>query len=198
MRWKLSHVHIWAVSWQNQQNDCAPSEDSDQPGHLPSLILGSNGPKLSSCGQRRLGRCPGWSESSLGAHVFLFVLSWGGSIISSPSIVIVRKLQNNKRNSQETSTSINEVDCKIIQENILFFFYQNNHFDFSTYKWDSSMYGRRNRRISTILNRPWELRVYDTKRQNDFMWHKMFLLWTIEMKGALVFYEKFSNLYRHS
>ena len=26
----------WATSWQNQQNDCAPSEDSDQPG--PSLI----------------------------------------------------------------------------------------------------------------------------------------------------------------
>ena len=24
--------------WQNQQNDCAPSEDSDQPGHPPSLI----------------------------------------------------------------------------------------------------------------------------------------------------------------
>ena len=23
---------------QNQQNECAPSEDSDQPGHLPSLI----------------------------------------------------------------------------------------------------------------------------------------------------------------
>ena len=22
----------------NQQNDCAPSEDSDQPGHQPSLI----------------------------------------------------------------------------------------------------------------------------------------------------------------
>ena len=28
---------IWAASWQNQQNDCAPSEDSDQPGHPPSL-----------------------------------------------------------------------------------------------------------------------------------------------------------------
>ena len=27
-------VCIWAASWQNQQNDCAPSEDSDQPGHL--------------------------------------------------------------------------------------------------------------------------------------------------------------------
>ena len=28
----------WAVSRQNQQTDCAPSEDSDQPGHPPSLI----------------------------------------------------------------------------------------------------------------------------------------------------------------
>ena len=27
-----------ATTWQNQQNDCAPSEDSDQPGHPPSLI----------------------------------------------------------------------------------------------------------------------------------------------------------------
>ena len=29
---------IWAASWQNQRNDCEPSEDSDQPGHPPSLI----------------------------------------------------------------------------------------------------------------------------------------------------------------
>ena len=29
---------IWAASWQNQQNDCAPSEDSDQPGYPPSQI----------------------------------------------------------------------------------------------------------------------------------------------------------------
>ena len=28
----------WAATWQNQQNGCAPSEDSDQPGHPPSLI----------------------------------------------------------------------------------------------------------------------------------------------------------------
>ena len=33
-----SAEEIWAASWQNQQNDCAPSEDSDQPGHSPSLI----------------------------------------------------------------------------------------------------------------------------------------------------------------
>ena len=29
---------IWAMTWQNQQNECAPIEDSDQPGHPPSLI----------------------------------------------------------------------------------------------------------------------------------------------------------------
>ena len=28
----------WATSWQNQLNDCAPSEDLAQPGHSPSLI----------------------------------------------------------------------------------------------------------------------------------------------------------------
>ena len=41
------HIPIWWISEkfeilttarQNQQNGCAPSEDSDQPGHLPSLI----------------------------------------------------------------------------------------------------------------------------------------------------------------
>ena len=50
----------WATTWQNQQNECAPSEDSDQPGHPHS-----------SCGQQRLhadSGCPGWSLSSLGAQ----------------------------------------------------------------------------------------------------------------------------------
>ena len=28
----------WAITWQNQQNEYAPSEDLDQPGHLSSLI----------------------------------------------------------------------------------------------------------------------------------------------------------------
>ena len=28
----------WAPTWQNQQSDCAPSENSDQPGNPPSLI----------------------------------------------------------------------------------------------------------------------------------------------------------------
>ena len=48
------------TTWRNQQNECAPSEDSDQSGHSPRLIrvftvrsMGSLGPKRSSCGQRR-------------------------------------------------------------------------------------------------------------------------------------------------
>ena len=35
-------AHIFSTTatctWQNQQNECAPSEDTDQPGHPPSLI----------------------------------------------------------------------------------------------------------------------------------------------------------------
>ena len=64
----------WAASWQNQQCGCAPSEDSDQPGHLPSLIrvFAVRMKKLHT--ERtaktliRLGGCPGWSESLLGAQ----------------------------------------------------------------------------------------------------------------------------------
>ena len=36
--WPKESSQIWAISWQNQQSECAPSEDSDQPGHPPSLI----------------------------------------------------------------------------------------------------------------------------------------------------------------
>ena len=57
---------------------CAPSEDSDQPGHRPSLIslrCALNGLLRAQCffmrtakTLNRLGGCPGWSESSLGAQ----------------------------------------------------------------------------------------------------------------------------------
>ena len=35
-KWEIKT--IWATTWQNQQSACAPSEDSDQPEHPPSLI----------------------------------------------------------------------------------------------------------------------------------------------------------------
>ena len=57
-----------------------PSEDSDQPGHPPSLIRvfavrmkKARALSYPLSAQRRLIRpcgCPGWSESSLGAHSF--------------------------------------------------------------------------------------------------------------------------------
>ena len=68
---------------------CAPSEDSEQPGHPPSLIrvfaVGIKKEWVLGCplsAQRRLrsSGCPGWFESSLGAHATLLVLSWGGSV----------------------------------------------------------------------------------------------------------------------
>ena len=69
-----------AAPWQNKQCGCVPSEDSDQPGHLPSLIRVFavrikkawvlSYPLIA---QRRLW-CPGWSESSLGAQPFCWFM----------------------------------------------------------------------------------------------------------------------------
>ena len=68
---------------------CAPSGYSDQPGHPPSLIRVFavrlkkawilSYPLSAQWRLIRLGRCPGWPESSLGAHAILLVLSRCGS-----------------------------------------------------------------------------------------------------------------------
>ena len=66
---------------------CAPSDDSDQPGHPHSLIrvFAVRMKKAWDLERRaktliRLGGCPGLSESSLGAQIILFVLLRGGSV----------------------------------------------------------------------------------------------------------------------
>ena len=64
-------LYIWAATWQKQQNECAPSEDSDQPGHPLCAQWVAKGPRFLMWTAEtliRLGGCPGWSESSLGAH----------------------------------------------------------------------------------------------------------------------------------
>ena len=78
----------WAATWQNQQSECAHSEDSDQPGHPPSLIrlfavrmmkpwvLGY--PLSAQWRLIRLGGCPGWSESLLQAHSFC----WSSGVVA--------------------------------------------------------------------------------------------------------------------
>ena len=55
---------------------CAPSEDSDQPGHLPSLIrvftvhsMGSKGPKVSSYRQQKLSS--NWADAQTDAQADL-------------------------------------------------------------------------------------------------------------------------------
>ena len=35
----FDEIMIWAMTWKNQQNECAPSEDSDQPGHPSDQIF---------------------------------------------------------------------------------------------------------------------------------------------------------------
>ena len=80
---------IWAVTWQKQQSDCVPSEDSDQPTQISlgirqggcsgwsesSLGTQSDQPSQISLGIRQ-GGCPGWSESSLGTQSLCwFVMS---------------------------------------------------------------------------------------------------------------------------
>ena len=75
---------IWAASWQNQQSECAPSEDSEQPGHSPSLIrvfavhmkkAWTLSYPLSA--QRRLWS--DWADVFAGRTTTLLVLSRGGS-----------------------------------------------------------------------------------------------------------------------
>ena len=62
--------------WQNLQSGCAPSEDSDPPSLIRVFAVRMEKPWVFSyplSTQRRLirlGGCPGWSESSLGARSF--------------------------------------------------------------------------------------------------------------------------------
>ena len=81
--------HNWAASWQNQHNGMCTqqrlrsawawaSAQSDQSSLSAWRKLGSLATQWAAKTLIRLCRCPGWSESLLGA-VILLVLSWGDS-----------------------------------------------------------------------------------------------------------------------
>ena len=97
LMWSTS-LHLSSKQWLELPHDntnkitCADSEDSDQPGHQPSLIS-LRCPHEETLGPQlpiehtvktliRLGRCPGWSESLLGAYVILLVLLCCSSFIT--------------------------------------------------------------------------------------------------------------------
>ena len=42
----------------------------------------------------RLGGCPDWSESLLGAHIILLVLSWGGSNTSNDQLLMQLQIES--------------------------------------------------------------------------------------------------------
>ena len=79
---QLLPFSFWAASWQNQKRGmCAH-------WRLRSAWASAQSEQSSLCAQwvakdprflRADSGCPGWSESSLGAHAILLVLSWGGS-----------------------------------------------------------------------------------------------------------------------
>ena len=71
---------VWTGAWRNQQNV-----------RLAKTQMGSQGPKPSPGGKRRLirlGGCPGWSESSLDVQVILVVLSCSGPLKTQISLGI--------------------------------------------------------------------------------------------------------------
>ena len=103
IRFKLN----WAATWQNQQSGCAPSQDSDQPGHPPSLIRVFavrmkkawvlSYPLSAQRRLIRLGGCQGWSESSLGAQPHCWFCHdaahyWLPNLSASKRCVDVRKV----------------------------------------------------------------------------------------------------------
>ena len=59
----------WASAQFDQSLRCPPEESLGPNLHI----------KRTKKALARLGGCQGWSESSLGAHAILLVLSWGGS-----------------------------------------------------------------------------------------------------------------------
>ena len=61
---------IWAATWQNQQIEFVPSEDSDQPGHPPSEDSWSDWVNAQADLSRR------WAHSHLVGFVMLWLISY--------------------------------------------------------------------------------------------------------------------------
>ena len=100
---------IWAATWQNQQSGCVSSEDSDQPGHPPSLIsvfaARMKKPWILSyplSAQRRLSSDWADAQADLSlrwahTHFIGFVMSWLISFFFPPDKLLWLLWQQNRR-----------------------------------------------------------------------------------------------------
>ena len=84
-------ISIWTVTWQKQQNDCAPREDSDQPAAAQSDQSSLSawrdlGPLATHWAHSQNSDQTGWMPRLIwvfaGGSLILLVLSWGGSFFS--------------------------------------------------------------------------------------------------------------------
>ena len=97
---KLNYADTnWAISWQNQQNDCPPGEDSDEPESLLCAQWVAKGPRFLHADSKdsdRTGRMPRLSESSLGAHSLCWFCHFAAQIFNQqrPWIKIRRWLES--------------------------------------------------------------------------------------------------------
>ena len=102
LRFVFRYKYKWAASWQNQQCSCAPSEDSDQPRHPPSLIrvFAVRMKKASVLSYHwahsedpdQTGRMPRLIWVFAGRTATLLVLSWCGSNNNLIDVLYSRKM----------------------------------------------------------------------------------------------------------
>ena len=101
-------IAIWATTWQNQQSECAPSEDSDQPGHPPSLIrvfavcmkkawalgypLSAQWRLWSDWADAQADLSPRWAHSHFVDFVMLRLIFSKGIKLNNSAIIILCKL----------------------------------------------------------------------------------------------------------
>ena len=87
---------IWAATWQNQQNEWAPSEDTDQPGQWvakdPSFL------HANSEDSDQTGRMPRLIWVFAGRTLILFVLSCRGSFDDDSDTTIKIQTSNKSIN----------------------------------------------------------------------------------------------------
>ena len=133
---------IWATSWQNQQNGmcahvcpCAPSEDSGQPGHPPSLIrVFAVRMKKAWVLSYPLSGWPGWSESSLGAHSFCWFCHKAAHLENDLDLNICQVMTLDSYNTVDRCFTIYIFELIYVNFSILFIMFgtiHNYHFFFS-------------------------------------------------------------------